>query len=342
MKALLFFQHGDLEQVRFKEISIPKLEPGQVLVKTQVAALNHLDLFVLRGLPGLRLEMPHIPGSDAAGVVEDVGEKVNLFSKGDRVMLNPVISCGKCEFCLSEKDNMCVKLRLIGEHTKGTFAEYFVVPESNLKEIPKDISFEDAASFSLVFMTAWHMLKTRAQIKTGDDVFVHGIGGGVSTAALKIIKHCGCRVFVSSSSREKLIRAKEMGADYCFRYDEVEIVTEVMRITGKRGVDVVVDSVGAATWRQSLQLIKKGGRIVTCGATTGFNSETDIRLIFWKQIDILGSTMGNRHEYLKLLKLLGDRALVPTVDRVYPLSEGKRALQYLQNQQQFGKVLLRP
>lgn len=342
MNALLFAQHGDLDQVRFDQVDPPEVKPGLVLVRMRAAALNHLDLFVLEGLPGLTLEMPHIPGSDGAGTIEAIGDRSSRLSVGDRVMLNPVISCNECEFCISGEQSMCVQLRLVGEHTKGTFAEYFAVPAANLQKIPPDVSFEEAAAFSLVFQTAWRMLTTRAQIQPADDVFIHGIGGGVSSAALQIAKLFGCRTFVSSSSQAKLRRAKEMGADHCINYKESKVVPEIFSRTGKRGVDVVVDSVGAETWKQSLQLVRKGGKILTCGATTGPNPETEIRLIFWKHIQIIGSTMGNRCEYQQLLKLLGEGKLKPIIDKKYPLAEGQKALQHLSSQQQFGKLVLVP
>ena len=340
MKANIMRGHGGLEQLVFGEIDLPRIQPGFVLVRTRAAALNHLDLFVLGGLPGDTLKMPHVLGADGAGVVEIVGEGVAKFSSGDRVMLNPVLSCGNCEFCVQGEDNMCVKLTLVGEGAKGTYADFFMVPEANLEKVPDGVSFQSAAAFSLVFQTAWRMLVTRARIRSGDDVFIHGIGGGVSSAALQVAKLAGARVFVSSSSNVKLDRAEELGADFCYNYSEADVLGEVIRETGKRGVDIVVDSVGAATWRQSLKLVRKGGKIVTCGATTGSGPKTDIVLIFWKHVEILGSTMGSRFEYKTLVKLLGEGKLKPVIDKKFPLSEGKEALKYLQEQKQFGKVVL--
>ncbi|MDA2925566.1 zinc-binding dehydrogenase [Acidobacteria bacterium AH-259-L09] len=340
MKAILIHQHGSFEQVVFEEIDKPEIRPGFVLVRTQAAALNHLDFFVLKGFPGLNLEMPHVLGSDGAGIVEAVGEGVSRFSAGDPVMLNAVLSCEQCEFCIRGEHSMCVRLRLVGEHTRGTYAEYFTVPEANLEKIPDNVSFEEAAAFSLVFQTAWRMLTTRAHIQPADDVFIHGIGGGVSSAALQIVKLFGGRAFVSSSSDLKLKKAQEMGADFCYNYTKTDVVEQVLDETGKRGVDIVMDSVGASTWMQTLRLVRKGGKIVTCGATTGPNPKTEIRLIFWKQIDILGSTMSNRREYRQLVKLLDEGKLRPVIDRKFPLLEGKEALEYLQSAEQFGKVVL--
>ena len=340
MKAILICQHGGLDQINFQEVDCQKVRAGYVLVKMRAAALNHLDLFVTEGIPGLKLEMPHVLGADGAGVVEALGEDVASLVVGDRVMLNSALSCEECEFCRQGEHGMCIRLQLVGEHSHGTFAEYFLVPAVNLEKIPPSVSFEDAAAFSVVFQTAWRMLKTRAAIQSGDTVFIHGIGGGVSSAALQIVKLLGGCVFVSSSSDEKLAQAKAIGADYCYNCEQPDVVKEVLGETAKRGVDVVVDNVGEATWLQSLQMVRRGGKIVTCGATTGPNPKTEIRAIFWKQIDILGSTMGNRSEYSELVQLLGQGRLKPIIDRVFPLSEGKQAMEYLKCQKQFGKVLL--
>ena len=340
MKAILICQHGGLDQINFQEIDCQEVRAGYVLVKMKAAALNHLDLFVTEGIPGLKLEMPHVLGADGAGVVEVLGEDVAGFAVGDRVMLNAALSCEECEFCRKGEHGMCIRLQLVGEHSHGTFAEYFSVPAVNLEKIPPSVSFEEAAAFSLVFQTAWRMLKTRSAIQSGDTVFIHGIGGGVGSAALHIVKLLGGCAFVSSSSDAKLMQAKAMGADYCYNCEQPDVVREVLRETAKRGVDVVVDNVGEATWLQSLQMVRRGGKIVTCGATTGPNPKTEIRAIFWKQIDILGSTMGNRSEYSELVQLLGQGRLKPIVDRVFPLAEGKQAMEYLKCQKQFGKVLL--
>jgi NADPH:quinone reductase-like Zn-dependent oxidoreductase len=237
---------------------------------------------------------------------------------------------------------MCVRLRLVGEQVGGTHAEVLVLPEANLEKIPENVSFQEAAAFSLVFQTAWRMLKTRARIQSGDDVFIHGIGGGVSAAALSIVKCLGGRAFVSSSSDEKLQRAKESGADFAYNYTQTDVVQEVMGETGKRGVDIVVDSVGAATWVQSLKMAAKGGKIVTCGATSGPSPETAIRLIFWNHLSILGSTMSNRKEHQEVIALLGQGKLKPVIDQEFALSEGRSALEHLQKQNQYGKIVLIP
>ncbi len=340
MEAVVIRQHGDLEQLGFAQVPLPEVRPGWVLVRTRAAALNHLDLYVLGGLPGLNLEMPHVPGSDGAGVVEQVGEGVESFAAGDRVMLNACVWCGRCEFCLQGEHSLCIRLKLIGEHLPGTFAEYFQAPEASLLKIPDGVEFEQAAAFSLVFLTAWRMLKSQARIQAAQDVFIHGIGSGVSTACLQIARVSGARVFVSSSCDEKLKRAQELGADFAYNYRSSDVVDQVLRETGKRGTDIVVDSVGAETWLQSLKIVRKGGCIVTCGATTGPTPATNIPLIFWKQVRILGSTMANAREYREVVRLLGQGRLTAPIDRTFPLSQGKQALQYLQSGKQFGKVVL--
>ncbi len=306
----------------------------------KAAALNHLDLFVIEGLPGLVLQMPHVLGADGAGVVDATGDDVGSVKPGDRVMLNPVLSCGCCEFCQAGEQSLCIKVGIVGEHQDGTLAEFFVVPEENLHRIPEAVGFEAAAAFSLVFQTAWRMLMTRARLLPGQDLLIHGVGGGVSLAALAIGKLAGARVFVTSSSDVKLQKAKSLGADFLYNYREQDVARAVLAETGKRGVDVVVDSVGGETWRKSLQAVRKGGRIVSCGATAGPNPQEEIRLIFWKQIDILGSTMSNRVEYGQVVTLLGEGKLQPVIDRVFPLEQGREALQHLHDVAQFGKVVV--
>ncbi len=340
MKALFIEAHGTLDAVRFGSISDPEPGRGQVRVAMKAAALNHLDLFVIEGLPGLVLGMPHVLGADGAGVVHAIGENVTSVKPGDRVMLNPLLSCGRCEFCRAGEQSLCIKVGIVGEHQHGTLAEYFIVPEENLHPIPERVGFEEAAAFSLVFQTAWRMVITRGRVRAGEDVLVHGIGSGVSLAVLAIGKLAGARVFVTSSSDAKLERARGLGADFTYNYREKDIARAVLSDTGKRGVDLVVDSVGADTWMNSLKAVRKGGRIVTCGSTAGPNPAEEIRLIFWKQIDILGSTMSNRVEYAQVVKLLGEGKLHPVIDRVFPLERGREALEHLQKAKQFGKVLI--
>jgi len=341
MRALHFLEHGDLDKLTYGEMPSPVIKRRTVRVNTRAAALNHLDLFVLRGLPGVELALPHIPGSDGAGVVEEVGEEVTRFKPGDPVMLNPLLSCGQCEFCRSGEHSLCVKVKILGEHAPGTFAEQFVAPDENLWPLPAGRSFEEAAGFSLVYQTAWRMLITRGRLRAGEDVLIHGIGSGVSIAALQMAKLTGARVFVTSSSEEKLGKARELGADFGYNYKEADVASEVLRETGKRGVDIVIDSVGKETWAESLKAVRRGGRVVTCGATTGPNPPAGIPMIFWKQIEVIGSTMSSQSEYRDVMRLFETGRLSPVVDRIFPLSEGRAALEYLKAGKQFGKVVLK-
>ena len=341
MKAVLIHRHGTLDRVRIEDVPKPSIGRGEVLVETRAAALNHLDLFVVEGMPGIKQQMPHILGSDAAGMVRRLGADVEGLQVGDRVMLNPGIWCTECEFCQAGEQSLCARYGLVGEHGPGVYSEYFAAPGRNLIRIPDGITFEEAAAFSLVNLTAWRMVCTRGRLRPGEDVFIHGIGGGVATAALSIAKLSGANVWVSSSSPEKLERARRLGADVCFDYTQCDVSREVYRRTNRRGVDLVVEGPGASTWLQSLKMVRKGGRIVTCGATTGPNPATEIRLIFWKQIDILGSTMGNHKEFGEIVRLLGRRKLLPCIDRIFDFEDAPAALERLQSQRQFGKVVLR-
>ena len=341
MRALHFTEHGDLDKLTYGERPAPPVARRTVRVATRAAALNHLDLFVLRGLPGVDLALPHIPGSDGAGVVQEVGEEVSGFKPGDAVMLNPLLSCGQCEFCRSGEQSLCVKVGILGEHIAGTFAEQFVAPEENLWPLPAGRSFEAAAAFSLVYQTAWRMLITRGRLRPGEDVLIHGIGSGVSIAALQIAKLTGARVFITSSSAEKLRKARELGADFGYNYKESEVAAEILHETGKRGVDIVIDSVGKETWSESLKAVRRGGRVITCGSTTGPNPPAALPMIFWKQIEVIGSTMSSQSEYREVLRLFKAGKLSPVIDRVFPLSEGRAALEYLKAGNQFGKVVLR-
>ena len=340
MKAVLLKQHGNLEKLHVGEALKPSPGPGEVLIKMQFAALNHLDLWVVGGILGIEIPMPHIPGADGAGEVVASGPGTKRFKNGDRVMLNACIWCGQCEFCLAGEQSLCIKLQLIGEHKSGTLAEFFVAPENSLEMIPQNIDFKKAAAFSLVFQTAWRMLMSQGGLRAGEDVLIHGIGGGVSVAALNIAKLAGARVFVTSSSSDKLERAKQLGADFLYNYQEQDVVREILDATRRRGVDLVLDNVGAATWLQSLKLARKGGRIVSCGATTGANPKTEMRLIFWKQLRIIGSTMSNAAEYRHLIRLLGQGSLSPVIDRTFPLEQAGDAFNRLSEARQFGKILI--
>ena len=347
MRALVVRGHGDLSQVAVAEVPVPPVTgPRQVRIRLRAAALNHLDLWTLHGLPGLSLTFPHILGGDGAGEVDAVGAEVWSVKAGDRVMINPGIACYRCEYCDAGEHPLCPEYRLLGEHLPGTVAEYLVVPEQNVLPIPAPpaphppISWREAAAYSLVTLTAWRMLVTRAALRPGEVVLIWGVGGGVSVTALKIAKLVGAFVIVTSSSDAKLETARGLGADVTLNHTKVDVAKEVRALTAKRGADVVVENVGEATWEQSLRALAKQGRLVTCGATSGPRVVTDVRRMFWHQYTIMGSTMGNLEEYREIVRLLGQGHLRPTVDSAFPLADGVKAMERLERADQMGKIVL--
>jgi NADPH:quinone reductase-like Zn-dependent oxidoreductase len=342
MKALAFNEHGGIDKLRYQDVPEPKIGDGDVLVRVKACALNHLDLFVREGLPGLKLPLPFWSGCDIAGEVAQVGASVQGPVVGDRVAVYPNLTCGRCEFCIRGEDSLCVSFGILGEHVHGGLAEYVKVDGRNVLKLPDHIPYEDAAAFILVNMTAWRMLVSQAKLRAGEDLLILGVGGGVSSTAVQIGKLCGARVFVTSSSDEKLQRARELGADECINYSKEDWARTVFQKTGRRGVDVILETVGAATWKDSLRSLAKGGRLVTCGATSGPMGETDIRIVFWKQVSIIGSTMSNRREFNEAMTQLFRGKLRAIVDSVMPLSEGMAAQQKLAASKQFGKVVLTP
>ena len=340
MRSLRFDKHGDLDQLRCTATADPRPGHGEVAVALRAAALNHLDLFVLAGMPGISIDLPHIGGADGAGVVAAVGEGVRGWSVGDEVVLNPGLWCGACEFCARGEESECVTYRLLGEHVDGTFAEAVVVPAVNLARRPPHLSWAESAALPLTFLTAWRMLVSRARLTAGETVLVHGIGGGVALAALAIAKRAGATVFVTSSDDAKLARARELGADVTINRAASDVGKEVRALTGKRGVDVVVETTGKDTWMTSLRCAAKGGRIVTCGATTGANPGEEIRLIFWNHLSILGSTMGSRGEWHAMLRAVEAGKMRPVVDSTFPLERGREGYERLAAGRQFGKIVL--
>jgi NADPH:quinone reductase-like Zn-dependent oxidoreductase len=342
MKAVFFTAHGGNDVLTVGERPDPVPGPGEVLVRVEAAALNRLDLFVRDGIPGVPVAFPHVPGADGAGVVEALGPGVTEPVPGTRVVLQPGLSCGTCEFCLAGERSLCVRYRILGEHLPGTFAEKIAVPASNVYPAPAGLGAEKAAAFPLAALTAWRMLVTRAALRPGESVLIHGIGGGVSTFALQIAKLCGAsRVIVTSSSAAKRARAMELGADEAIDYTATDVGKAVREMTGKRGVDVVVDSVGAATWRHSLTAAAKKGRIVTCGATSGPAPAENINVIFWKQLSILGSTMGTDAEFSAMLAAVSAGRLEPVVDAVFPLGDVRKAYERMASGEGFGKIVIK-
>ncbi len=339
MKAVRFHEHGGPEVLRYEEVPTPAPGPGEVLIGLRAAALNHLDLFVRNGqTPGVAL--PHIGGADGAGIVMANGPDAARYPLGSRVFFDPGLSDGICDYCARGEHSLCDRWEILGEHRDGTFAQAVVMPEINLRPIPGELSFEEAAAFPLVFLTAWRMLMTKARVIPGETVLILGIGGGVALAALQIAKHAGARVFVTSGHAEKLARAQTLGADVLINHRETDFSKEVWRITEKRGVDVIVDDVGAATWDRSIRALARGGRLVTCGATSGPKPDEDLRRIFVKQVTIYGSTMGTRHDWAQLNRLLAAKTLRPIVDRIFPLEQAAQAQTLMESQGQFGKIVL--
>jgi NADPH:quinone reductase-like Zn-dependent oxidoreductase len=341
VKALALAALGGLEHLAVREVPAPEVErPGDVRVRVHAAALNRLDLFVADGLPGVSYTFPHIVGSDGAGIVESVGSAVTRVRPGDRVMINPGLWCGRCPACLAGEESLCASFRVIGEHCPGTAAEYVVVPEENLAPVPPAMPWPEAAAFSLGTLTAWRMLTTRARLLPGETVLIWGIGGGVAMAALGIARHLGGRTVVTSGSDAKLEAARRRGADATINHGTADVVAEVRRLTDGRGADVLVDSVGQARWQESLRALRRGGRLVTCGATSGPMISLDLRRLFWHQWSLLGSTLGNRREYDEIVALAHQGHLWPVVDRAVPLDEGLAAFARLERGEQFGKLVI--
>ena len=344
MRACVLTATGGLDKLQVTEVpDAPAPGPGEVRVALRAAALNHLDLFVAAGLPGTADRFPWIVGADGAGTVESVGPGVKTVAPGDRVLVNPGISDYSCEFCRAGEHSLCVNYRLLGEHLPGTLAERITLPAHNVvlgPNLAPALTWGEAAAFSLVTLTAWRMVVTRAQVRAGETVLVWGIGGGVSLAAMRIAKLFGARVIVTSSNDAKLAAAKQLGADVTFNHKTQQVAREIRSLTNKRGVDVVIENVGAATWDESLRSLRRGGRLVTCGATSGPQVGLDIRRLFWHHWSILGSTMGNAAEYAEIVRRLGQGELRPVVDRVFPLARAREAYERLERGEQLGKIVI--
>jgi NADPH:quinone reductase-like Zn-dependent oxidoreductase len=342
MKAARIHQHGGPEVLVLEDIPEPKIRADQVLVRVRACALNHLDLFIRGGIPGMKYHMPHILGSDIAGEVLAVGELCDRVKPGWRVLLSPGLSCRQCEFCLSGNDNFCRRYTLFGAGVDGGYTELLAAPEYAVIQIPDDLSFEEAAAAPLVSVTAWHMLMGRAKLQPGEDVLVLAASSGVGSTAIQIAKLLQCRVIATAGGDEKLAKARELGADHTIDHYRQDISAEVRKITAKRGVDLVFEHVGIATWPKSLESLAPGGRLVTCGATTGYDAHVDLRYLFSKQWSLLGSFMGTMGELHQVLKFVFRKQIKPVIDRVYPLEEARAAHERLENKEQFGKMILKP
>ncbi len=341
MRALTLAGPGGIDALRVDEMPPPEIARGdEVRVRVAAAAINRLDLMLTSGLPGVTLSYPHIVGTDAAGLVESVGADVTTFAPGDRVMVNPGISCGRCGACLAGHQPLCNRFEILGEHRAGTAAEFIVVPAANLARVPDGMSWAEAAAFSLATLTSWHMLVTRARVRAGETVLVWGAGGGVAQASIAIAHLAGAEVIAASGRDTKLEIARRLGAAHVVNHATQDLVAEVKRITRRRGADVVVDSVGEASWPLSLRCLARGGRLVTCGATTGPMVGIDIRKLFWHQWSLLGSTMGTHAEYAAVAELASRGALWPVVDRVVPLGESVEVYRRMAANEQAGKLVI--
>jgi len=341
MKAVRFHRHGGPEVLRYEEdVPDPVPENGEALVRVRACALNHLDLWARNGVPNVKIPLPHISGSDISGVVEWVPDGEREFKKGAEVIVSPGISCGRCEKCLLGMDNQCRFYTIVGYEVDGGYAELVKVPRTNLIAKPSAMDFVGAASFPLVFLTAYHMLVSKARVQAGESVLVLGAGSGVGSAAIQVAKLYSANVIATAGEDEKLVKARELGADHTINHRTQDIAEEARKLTGKRGVDVVVEHVGRATWEKSLRSLAKGGRLVTCGATTGAEGVTDLRYVFSRELSLHGSYMGSKGELLKVVELFRGGKLKKVVDSVYPLKDARAAQERMERSEHFGKIVL--
>lgn len=342
MRAVRMHKHGGPEVLVCEDAPDPAPGPGDVLISIRAVALNHIDLWVRRGLPRLRLTFPHILGADVAGAVAAIGERVRGVNVGDEVLLSPGVSCGQCPPCVAGDDTLCDAYSILGEHIPGGYAERIAVPAVNVLPKPANLTFEEAAAVPLVFLTAWNMLVTHGRLRTGDTVLIWGAGSGVGSAAVQIARAFGARIIATAGAAWKLERARELGADHVVNHAAQNVFDEVRVLTDRRGVDIVFDHVGKETWETSLKALARGGRLVTCGATTGAEATTDIRYIYGRQLAIYGTWVGTKREMREVLRLVESGRVRPVVHTVLPLDAAAEAHRILERREQFGKVVLVP
>jgi len=342
MKAVVFHEHGGPEKLVYESVPTPVAGDDEVLIRVRACSINHVDIWVRQGIPAYKTSFPHISGCDVAGVVEAVGRNVSGINRGEKVFAAPGLSCFRCAYCLSGQDNMCISYRILGAHTNGGYAEYVTVPAINVLTMPNTLRFEEAASFPLAFLTAWHMLITRAELKAGQEVLVLAAGSGIGIAAIQIAKLAGAWVVAAAGRDDKLEKAKALGADEVINYRREDFSNKIREFTGGKGVDVVFEHVGPETWEKSLTSLAKNGKLVTCGATSGPEARTDLRYIFSRQLSILGSMMGTRSELLEVTKLMEIGKLKPVIDSVFPLKEARKAQERMLERNNFGKLILVP
>lgn len=340
MRAVVLEQHGGPEVLTLREVAEPVPPPGWVKVRVRACALNHLDLWARRGLPGIRYPLPLILGNDVAGEVAELGPGVEGIERGAETVLAPGLACGRCEACALGDDNFCRQYRVLGNGLNGGYAEYVIVPAANVLPKPPRLSWAEAAALPLVFLTAWHMLVHKAGVRVGEDVLILAAGSGVGVAGIQIAKLFGARVLAAASSDEKLAKARALGADETINYKKSDFSAEARRLTDKKGVEIVFEHTGQDTWAKSILAVARGGRIVTCGATSGYEGATDLRHVFSRQIRILGSYMGRRSELFEVLRWVERGRLAPVVDRVLPLAQAAEAHRVLEAREAFGKVVL--
>lgn len=340
MKAIIFSEHGGPEKLVYGEVPQPVIGPGEVLIRVKACALNHLDIWIRQGNPSYPISLPHISGSDIAGVVEEVGVQVEGVIVGDRVLVSPGVSCWRCEFCLTGRDNLCQSYSLIGGKMHGGYAEYLKAPFRNILPMPENLSFEQAAAFPLVSVTASHMLFALARVQHGETVLIMGAGSGVGSMAVQLAKLVGARVITTVGSDEKIPKAVILGADAVINHAKEKVADRVKLLTEGRGVDVVIEHVGPEVWDACLRSLTRGGRLITCGATTGAAVQLDLRHIFSHQLTVKGSYMGTRAELVKTVELMGQKRLIAVIDRTYPLSDAQAAQEQMLSRNFFGKIVL--
>ena len=340
MKAVVFHEHGGPEVLSLEERPEPRIRANEVLVEVRACALNHLDVWARGGLPGIEIRLPHILGNDIAGVVREAGELVDWVRQGEEVLLQPGVSCGHCRECLRGADNLCASYDILGYRRDGGYAELVAAPAVNVIRKPMGLSWAEAAALPLTLLTAWHMLVTRARVEPGEDVLVHAAGSGVGSIGIQVARLRGARVIATAGSEEKLEKARALGADEVVNYTREDWPKEVRRLTGKQGVDVVFEHTGAATWAGSIMSLKKDGRLVTCGATSGYDARTDLRQVFYRHLNLLGSFMGSKAELLDALKFVERGQVRAVIDRTLPLADARRAHELMQSRAQFGKLVL--
>lgn len=342
MKAIVFRQHGGLDALEYVEdLPVPEIGPNDVLVKVAYAALNRLDQFVVRGWKGLDLRMPHVPGADFSGTLVDLGEGVEGWTAGQPVTANPTMWCGRCSFCLRGEHSLCDTGHILGEHVRGSFAEFVKIPARNLVAVPDGFSMSETAAAPTVAVTTWRMLVTKGQVKPGEVVLIVGAGGGVNSFAIQVAKLLGAEVWVVAGGEEKAQRALALGADWALdRRQEPNWSRAVYLHSGKRGVDVVVDNVGAVTWESSVRTLGKGGRLLTVGGTEGYIGSTPINIVFGRQASIIGSTMGSQPEFETVMRFIFRGKLSAPIDTIFPLREARLAEERMARGEHFGKILL--